>query len=1166
MAGYQSVHSVSRIIDDLRMTCIREGLAEGVAYSYFHHDRKLRNPDSLGELDSLIKRFIRQLGVKPIWYPEHEGPGVYKRILSLKPSRRFPKPPLGISQYRKILSELIDEYATVTFVLDGLNECDPNEQQDVLDFLDDLVRQHYPRVRVFCSSRHDVEVERHFESRPIVKVEALSRKDDIASFVYSEILSTTNQSLTKQLPKESRELKARISQAILDNDDTSLQLASLQLKYLSSSSTTQEIQQRLKELPVTLDATYHRIFNTIQEDDVHRDFKIFTAMKWILCAKTQLSTHDIKLIMQLDPTTDVPFLLDDPHGRSLDTTIDQLSLNLLAYCDAGTTGWHYYFDHRSACDYFEQQYCSLRAAKLFVATSCLKWFIFERRSEQRFCLDRAQLQFKWLDHLDYGEAFDTEGEKRLVQLLKLFLGSFDTASTHFVAWADNNYSKQGNTTLPGGFKLGIYGRFRNERPIVLACSMIPYRFLSDWWEDTSVDLDQCSSKDQSLLELSLLFKNASVWRFLLQREVSVNHGLLTPLNVAIKNQISEAIELLLDAGADVNRMGPSDCRTCLSEAVCQDDLELMRKLIDHGANVNHQHVLKGPKDIYATSPLFEACIGAKHPETIRLLLDSGANINQAAPRGCRYSSPLHAALCTQNWAAVKVLLEHGVDTRLGGTGRNILDVIDKPACHPILGAIIDSGLRPTNLHQCLLETITGACCPRSTACTHRREVFQMFLDIGADINGTDGGRFPAVLAVAAYECDISTIDFLLHRGADINLVSDSPLQETALCAAASQGWTDTVKFLVKAGADANKGTQFVTPLIRAFTIETDESNEDMWFNIERWQEEEERYLECARILIEAGANVNAICPEGHHGTALSAACFVKSEDGKGLLANFGVDVNLASPWQSPLCALVKCQYYGHIHSKLKLNPENNPDTILARGFGSALAIAAYYAFFDQVYVLLRKRKADPNLELKGWFKNALEAAMHGSTAEAIGGASHIVRRKYLQVIRLLLKDGAKPPMPILKSPELPVEYVLRQTGREYRIHSAVTSHKWPLSCSMRPLSPTWGGIICELASIHPRGLGRELRRWSFPTELPAFYLIALKLEPLNGSGTHEPRFAFIVLYRNCVKLWFWGIRNLSPPRKGIQGASFPKSGQVNTCSHTPALQSLVIRTAIAAAG
>ncbi|KAJ4258152.1 hypothetical protein NW762_008293, partial [Fusarium torreyae] len=1156
--GVGKTFLVSRIIDDIRMTCIREGLADGVAYSYFHHDRKLRDPDSLGELDSLIKRFIRQLGVKPIWYPEHEGPGVYKRILSLRPSRRLSRPPLGTSQYRKILSELIDEYATVTFVLDGLNECDPNEQQAVLDFLDDLVRQHYPRVRVFCSSRHDVEVSRYFKSRPIVKIKALSRKDDIPFHVY--------RLLTKQFPKESRELKARISQAILDKDDTSLQLTSLQIKYLSSSSTTEGIQQRLKELPTTLDATYHCIFSKIQEDDVHRDFKVFTAMKWILCAKTQLSNHDIELIMQLDPTTDVSFVLDDPHGLSLDTTIDQLSLNLLAYCDAGTTGWHYYFDHRSACEYFEQQYCSLRAAKLFVATSCLKWFVFERRSEQKHCLDRAQLQFTWLDHLDYGEAFDTEGEKRLVQLLKLFLGSFDTASTHFAAWTNDNYSSQGNKTLPGGFKLGIYGRFRNERPIILACSMIPYRFLSDWWEDTSVDLDQCSSKGQSLLELSLLFRNTSVWRFLLQREVSVNHGLLTPLNVAIKNQITEAIELLLDAGADVNRMGPSDCKTCLSEAVCQDDLELMQKLIDYGANLNQQHVLKGPKDLYATSPLFEACIAAKNPETIRLLLDSGANINLAAPQGCRYSSPLHAALCTQNWAAVKVLLEHGVDTRLGGAGGNILDVIDKPACHPILGALIESGLKPTNLHQCLLETITGACCRGSTACIHRREVFQMFLDIGADINGTDGGRSAAVLAVAAYECDISILDFLLHRGADINFVSDSPLQETALCAAASQGWTDTVKFLVEAGADVNKGTQFVTPLIRTFTIETDKSSEDMWLHIERWQEEEERYLECTRILLEAGANVNAVCPEGHHGTALSAAYFVTSEDVEETLANFCADINLASPWQSPLCALVKRQYYNKYHIKFKSDPRVNPDTILTRGFGSALAIAAYYAFFHHAYILLRKQKADPNLELKGWFKNALEAAMCGSVAEASGGPSHIARRKHLQVIRLLLKQGAKPPMPILNSPELPVEYVLRQSGREYRIHSAVTSHKWPLRYSMRPLSPTWGGIICELTSIHPRGLRKELRRWSFPNDLPAFYVIGLKVEPSNDSGTRDPRFAFIVLYRSCAKLWFLGTKNLSPPRQGIPGVTFPKSGRVNTCSHTPALQTLVVRTAVAVTG
>ncbi|KAF4972346.1 hypothetical protein FSARC_1068 [Fusarium sarcochroum] len=1159
---------LSRIIDDLRMTSVREGLAHGVAYSYFRHDRELRDSDSLGELENIIKKFIRQLGVKPVWHPGHEGPGVYKPILSLRPSPKFRGSRLGISQCRKVLSELIDEYATVTFVLDALNECEPSERQAVLDFLDDLVRQHYPRVRVFCSSRHDVEVERHFVGRPIVKIEAVSRQDDIASLIYSEILSTKNRTYTKQLPDESRELKAKISQVILDNDDTSLQLASLQLRYLSSSSTTEEIQQRLEELPMNLDALYHRMFNTIQEQDVDRDLKILTAMKWILCLKAPLPQSPYSLILPLNPTTDVPFSHDNPkelYTRITNTTLNQLSLNILADCDPDIAGGHC-FHHLSDCKYFEQYHCSLQAAELFVATSCLKWFLFETEIGREYHygvrIFRLQLQLYWLDHLDYGEAFDPVGEKRLVRLLKLFLGSFDTASTHFVTWNEDMKAERAKT-LPSRFKQSIYSRLIDERPIILVCLKIPYRLLSDWWEDTSVDLDQCSSKGQTLLELSLLFKNTSVWRFLLRRKVSVNHGLLTPLNVAIKNQITEAIELLLDAGADVNRMGPLDCRTCLSEAVRHDDLETMRKLIDRGADINHQHILQESKDHYATSPLFEACIGAEDAQTIRLLLDNGANINEAAPQGCRYSSPLHAALCMHNWSAAKVLLEYGVDTRLGNSGENILDIIDKPACHPILGELIDIGLSPKNLHQCLIETITGSCCRRSPVCVHRREVFQRFLDIGADINGTDGGRSPTVLAVAAYECDIPVIVFLLNRGADINLVSDSPLQETALCAAASQGWIDTVKFLIMAGADVNKGTRSVTPLIRTFTIESDEIDGEWDFYIDHWTEEEERYLECARLLIQAGANVNAVCPEGLHGTALSAASFMRSMEGKNLLINSGAEITLTSPWQSPLCAFVKSECSKRL-SKLGADCKVNPDTILPRGFGSALAVAAYYAIFDEVYVLLRRQRADPNLELKAWFKNALEAAMYGSIAEA--KPPHIVRQRYLFVIRLLLSAGAKPPMLILKSLELPVEYVLRQSGQDYRIHSAIASHKWPLGYSMTPLSPTWGGIICELTATQPRRFREALRRWSFPSDLPAFYVVAFKLEPIDDSGVHDSRFAFILLWENRAKFWFWGRRNLSPSRHGALGASVPKPGQVNRCGPTPTLRSLALRTAVAVAG
>lgn len=97
------------------------------------------------------------------------------------------------------------------------------------------------------------------------------------------------------------------------------------------------------------------------------------------------------------------------------------------------------------------------------------------------------------------------------------------------------------------------------------------------------------------------------------------------LGAALKGGNREVVKALLEAGAkadcDISPHAPQpEDRgvTPLTMAACQGDVELMRLLIDHGANVNHW-----PPS--TATPLMQAALGGKF-EAVKLLVEKGALI------------------------------------------------------------------------------------------------------------------------------------------------------------------------------------------------------------------------------------------------------------------------------------------------------------------------------------------------------------------------------------------------------------------------------------------------------------------------------------------------------------------------------------------------------------
>ena len=88
-----------------------------------------------------------------------------------------------MEELERLLLNLSGNYPTVTVVLDALDEVDQSDRQDLLDVLGRLVRESPNIVKIFISSRDNLDIALYLKGSPNVYIEAEDNRDDIASFM-----------------------------------------------------------------------------------------------------------------------------------------------------------------------------------------------------------------------------------------------------------------------------------------------------------------------------------------------------------------------------------------------------------------------------------------------------------------------------------------------------------------------------------------------------------------------------------------------------------------------------------------------------------------------------------------------------------------------------------------------------------------------------------------------------------------------------------------------------------------------------------------------------------------------------------------------------------------------------------------------------------------------
>ena len=241
-----------------------------------------------------------------------------------------------------------------------------------------------------------------------------------------------------------------------------------------------------------------------------------------------------------------------------------------------------------------------------------------------------------------------------------------------------------------------------------------------------------------------------------------------------------AILDLLKKGLDVNARDDQDGRTILMHATWFGHIDVMRILIDKGADVNAKNK-NG-----ATALILAADKG--NAEIVSFLIDKGADFNAKDKNG----TALILAADKGNAEIVSFLIDKGAD----------INMKDSLGYTPLMKAV---GRGHTSTMRILLDkgadvntrTNDGYAALTYGAGSGHTDIVRVLIDKGADVNSKSSIGYTALMS-AATAGHVDVVNVLLDKGADIN--AKTSVGDTALIRASKYGHLDVANILRNAGA------------------------------------------------------------------------------------------------------------------------------------------------------------------------------------------------------------------------------------------------------------------------------------------------------------------------------------------------------------------------------
>lgn len=328
---------------------------------------------------------------------------------------------------------------------------------------------------------------------------------------------------------------------------------------------------------------------------------------------------------------------------------------------------------------------------------------------------------------------------------------------------------------------------------------------------------------------------------------AANDYSVTPLSLACTNGSAAMVDKLLNVGADPNLPLPTG-ETALMTCAWTGNAEAVKHLLESGADVHARESRSGQTALMWA-------LEQRHSEAARALVDGGADVHARSQSGF---TPLLFAAKQGDLESVRILLAAGANTNEGTPVRSVT-------------GRRRAGTVPDGMNPLLMASVSG-----------HEDLALFLLENGADPNAADGtgatalhyallkgmalvGAVSTRLAVNTHVFRpnmMNLVHALLARGGNPNarLLQDprlpgntprfSLIGATPFLFATATGDVDLMRFLMESGADPMLATtKNATPLMVAAGLGNTE---------DPTEERKKLALEAAKMLVELGANVNAV--------------------------------------------------------------------------------------------------------------------------------------------------------------------------------------------------------------------------------------------------------------------------------------------------------------------
>jgi ankyrin repeat protein len=620
------------------------------------------------------------------------------------------------------------------------------------------------------------------------------------------------------------------------------------------------IQHALKELPESLDETYKRSLQDIDEANWKFARRLFQC---VAVASRPLRVDELAEFLAFD--VDAEPAMTFPAGQRPEDPINAVLStcpNFLSIVQVEDFAF-IQFSHISVKDFLTSDrlaqssdiscrfHVSMTPAHMIMARTCLR--VLLQLDEERITRDGLEdfplaeyAAEHWLDHARFGNvsAITQDDMKRL----------FDPRRPHLsvLVWIYDPETRR---------------KTRTERPSQPRGTCLHYAVLSG---------------------LPNLVKSLVTG---LSPDVNSRNFFndVTPLHLASREGYVEVARVLLEHGADAMTLDVDES-TPLHLASERGHVEIARVLLERSADVNSQ-------DVDRWTALHHASRGG-HREITRFLLEHGAD---AKARNQDESTPLHLASGCGLVDIARVLLKQGADANAqDAEGWTPLHQASGGGHVEVVRLLLEHGASTsTQEHDVKMSAKDGSLwAPLHLACQEGYlDIVRLLLDSGENPNAKNGDQ-QTPLSLASSNGKSRVVLFLLEKGAKLN--SQDRQKRTPLHGASENGYIEVMFLLLNGGADVNaQDAHLWTPLHMAsktgnFTVilallnrgaKVDAQDDLSWTPLHLASQE--GHQEIVRLLINRSADVHI--PQADGNTALHlAACYGQLQVTQ-LLLKYGAD-------------------------------------------------------------------------------------------------------------------------------------------------------------------------------------------------------------------------------------------------------------------------------------